>query len=690
MKNKVLIIIITLVYALGCMSVTAFADTAATVPAYTMVSVSGGAVNAGSSSMISVTLLPTTATAASRITGKISSSNPNVTVESYFEQDAYGAMPTFSFMISSPLTAVDGTYELELTTNMYDDAGAYIGSGSYTVPVRVVNNINTGGLTFASYTTDFEIVSPGDEFMLMFTLKNNTGVNLEDVKVSLPGLSEAKFVFDGGFTYKTIDIANGETAAVAFDLIVCDGITSVRETISALAEYSVGDKEYSVTSDVIISCRPKDIEAENSELDLTMIDYTVSSNRIRPDRVFTLTVTLNNSSDKDIEKARLSVLNLDGTKFAVNEGLTYSDFSIAAGETKKISFELIGCDGISSTREVLPVEISYGSVNSVVYCTLSCKPEENAQQDTTEVFAPNIIITEYDFGGEHVVAGTKFPLTITFENTSNEAVIENLKITINGASSSIDGGIAFSAANSANSFFFEKLDLKATDSVTLEMLAKADATPNSYPVDISFSYEYTVNGKRYQASTVRETINIPLQQEDRLVINEPYYPNYVVYVGEPCYVSASLVNMGKSGVYNVTASLRGEGFDMQESSYYIGNIESGREEYYDAEFYPNMAGEINCELVVTYEDANGNQKEKVIPFTVSAQEMYFEEDVMWEEPIYDDGMMAEAPADEGKLPSWIWYAVGGGVGLVVIVVIIIIVSKRKKAKLGVDEDDEDI
>ena len=690
MKNKVLVIIVTLIYALGCMSLTAFADEIGNVPTYTLAPTSGGYIEAGSSSIVSVSLVPVTSTQAARVTGKISSSDPSIVVENYFEQESFGAAPSFSFFVSAPVTAPDGTYELTLTTNMYDQMGTYIGSGSYNVPVRVVNNLNTSGLTFASYSTEFEVVAPGDEFMLVFTLKNNTGVDLEDVKVTLPGLSESKFVFDGGFTYKTVDIANGETTSVAFDLIACDGISSVRETISALAEYSIGGDVYNVSSDIIISCEPREMGSESGELDLTMIDYTVSSNRIRPDRVFTLSVTLKNSSDKDIEKARLSVLNLDGMKFAVNEGLTYSDFSIGAGETKKISFELIGCDGISSTREVLPVEISYGNVNSVVYCTLSCKPEENAQQDTTEVFAPNIIINEYDFGGEFVVAGTKFPLTITFENTSGEAVIENLKITINGASSSIDGGIAFSAANSANSFFFEKIDTKATDSVTLEMLAKADATPNSYPIDISFSYEYTVTGKRYQAPTVRETINIPLQQEDRLVVNEPYYPNYVVFVGESCYVSASLVNMGKSGVYNVTASLRGEGFDMQESSYYIGNIESGREEYYDAEFFPNIAGDINIELVVTYEDANGNQKEKVIPFTVSAQEMYVEDDMMREEPIYDDGMMMEGPVEESSLPSWIWYAVGGGAGLVILIVIIVVVKKKRESSLGVDEDDEDI
>ncbi len=691
MKNKVLIVVITLIYALSCLTFTAFADELGGMDAntFTVASITGNTLYAGSSSVLGVSLRSYAQTNAARVTGTLSSDGSAVEVGGYYQTDSYGVMPNFSFIISSPVSTQSGTYNLTLDIAIYDQTGAYVGSGSYDIPVKVINNINTAGLEFSSYETEYEVVAPGDDFDLVFTLTNNSGVDLEDVKVSLPGLSEYKFVIDGGFTTKTIDIANGESKPVVFELIACDGISSVRETISALAEYTIGGKDYSSSTNIILSCEVGGTKDESGLFDLTMTNYSVSSDRIRPDRVFTLTITLENSSDKDIDKARVEVMNLDGTKFAVNKGLTYADFSIGAGETKKVSFELIGCEGIYSTREVLPVQISYGNVSSTVYCTLSCKPEENAGSDT-EVFAPNIIITGYDFGGEFVTAGSKFPLTISFENTSGEAVIENLKITINGASSSIDGGIAYSASNSANSFFFEKLDVKASSSVTLEMLAKADATPNSYPIDISFSYEYTAGGKRYQASTVRETINIPLQQEDRLVVNEPYYPNYVVYVGEPCYVSASLVNMGKSGVYNVTASIRGEGFDMQESSYYIGNIESGREEYYDTEIYPNMAGDITCELVVTYEDANGNQKEKVIEFVVSCQEMYFEEDLDYNEPIYEDPMMTEGPAQEGSLPSWTWYAVGGGVGLIVLIVIIVIVKKRKKAKLGVDEDDEDI
>ena len=214
---------------------------------------------------------------------------------------------------------------------------------------------------------------------------------------------------------------------------------------------------------------------------------------------------------------------------------------VKTDKTKEFSFDIVGCKGISSIREVIPILIEYGTVSSEASVTIPCTPSETAGGDGESVFAPNIIIESYDFGGEFVTAGDTFPLSVNIKNTSSNAVIENLKVTVNGASNNVDGGIAFSPANSSNSFFFEKIDAKGTENIALDLIAKSDAVPNSYPVEISFVYEYSVGGKRYQASPVTETITIPLQQEDRLTVNQPEYPNYAVGVGEMCYISTSIV-----------------------------------------------------------------------------------------------------------------------------------------------------
>ncbi len=700
MKNKLFVIAVAIVYILGMLAMPVYAEenlpttpSVPTVPEYDYM-VMNNRLEIGETSRVTVSVWSSNGVNANMMPTVVS--NSALVVSSLYITPGLGnGMFDISFDVYAPATA-EGNHNLSMSIYMTDWMGNNIGTQEISIPVVVVNNTDPDGLEFATFTTSVDTVTPGDEFSLTLVMKNNTGINLQNVKVSLPGLDSSKFVINDDFTYQTVSIDDGGQAVVTLHLIACDGITSVRETVTAVAEYKIAGQSHTSDCNIILSCKPS--ESALDSMSLTITGYKSSSDRIRPGRTFTLSVTVQNNSEVDIDRARINVGNLDGRVFAVNSGLTYRDFTIEAGEKKTFEFVLVGCEGISSEREVLPVTISYGNYSDTVNCTLSCKPEGN-QQSEGQVFAPNIIITDYDFGGEFVVAGQKFPLTVTFQNVSADAVIENLKIIIDGGSSS-SGGIAFSASNSANSFFFEKLDTKATDSVTMEMLAKSDATPNSYPIDISFSYEYTVGGRRYQASTINETLNVPLQQEDRLVVNEPSYPGWVVYVGDSCYISTSLVNMGKSGVYNVTASIQGEGFTMNEPSYYIGNIESGREEYYDTEIFPNMAGTINAELVITYEDSNGNAKEKRMPITIQTQEMMIYGPII-DEPIIgeDVGIVEDGYYDEfgnwvpyeqeGSFPDWAWYAIGGGGVLVVIIVIVCIAKAKKKKKMALEAEDED-
>ncbi len=540
-------------------------------------------------------------------------------------------------------------------------------------------------LTMTEYKVSSSSVADGTRFKLTVTLENSGKEKIEKARLSLLGLDGGKFAVNSGLTYVDFDIDSGKSKTFSFDLLGCGGISSVREVISLLIEYG----QVSTEADVTVSCKPAAEKETAGKHDLTMTDYEVSSSAVAEGTRFTLSLTLENSSSKKIDKARLSVLGLDGTKFAVNSGLTYTDFDIEAGEKKTISFSLLGCKGITSVREVIPVLIEYGDVSSEVSATISCAPSAAADGD---VFAPNIIIESYDFGGSFVTAGQTFPLKVVVKNTSSEAVVENLKITVRGGSNNLDGSIAFSPANSSNSFFIEALPLKSSSEIALDLLAKADAAPNSYPVEISFAYEYSAGSKRYQAAPVTETITIPLQQEDRLTVNDPEYPNYAVGVGEMCYISTSLVNKGKSGVYNVSASVEGEGFDISTPVYYIGNINSGSEEYYDVQITPNTEGEINGAIVITYEDANGTAKEQRKPFSFTAvtfnyEEMYGMDMGITDMPV-DEGMGGEMPAKSGG--GFIAALIIGVVVVIAVVVIIIIVVKKKKRKKELEDDDEDI
>ncbi len=664
-----------------------------TVPGFTLSVNKAYVLQAGKTSQISIGLRSFGEGRAATVSAMLSSPTSDIIVEDIGERTNTSSVPLFIFKVSVPESTPAGMYSLSLDVKVFDKKGGIGGTYTYAIPVKVESDVNTSALTIKSYETSKETIEPGDSFDLTLTLENGCGIDLENIEVLLSGLDSTKFVLDAGFSKQTVSIEKGSTGNVTFPLVACSGISSVRESIGVQAVYCVNPMKPDITqtleTSVIISCKPEAEKQELGKYDLTMTDYNVSSSDVAENTKFTLSITLKNTSERKIENARLSILGLDGSRFAIDKGLTYVDFDIEAGKTKDFSFDIVGCKGISSIREVIPVLIEYGTVSSEASVTIPCAPSETAGSGDG-VFAPNIIIENYDFGGEFVTAGDTFNLSVNIKNTASDAVIENLKVTVNGASNNVDGGIAFSPANSSNSFFFEKIGVKGTENIALDLIAKSDAVPNSYPVEIAFVYEYSVGGKRYQASPVTETITIPLQQEDRLTVNEPEYPNYAVGVGEMCYISTSIVNKGKSGVYNVTVSVEGEGFDISERTYYIGNINSGSEEYYDAQITPNMEGDISGEIIITYEDANGTEKEQRASFNFSAVTFDYGMDMGYMDMPMDEfggEMMGEMPQEAGF--NWVPVVIAAVVVIAVVIIIIVVVKKRKK-KRELEEDDEDI
>lgn len=650
-------------------------------------SANAATVKAGTTSTISASLQLINGGSFSKVSAVLTSADGTIVVEDAGAKTSTSSAPSFSYRVSVPEEAAAGTYTLALTATVYSKNGTPVSTESYQLPVRVTSNVVSAGLDIEDYKVSKDVVENGDKFKLTLTLKNSCGIDLKNVTVSLDGLDSTKFVLNGGFSTQSVDIKNGKTAAITFPLVACSGISSVREAVPVMAAYTIGsDNTQTLSTSVIVTCKPKEEKKENGKYDISMTDYSFSSSAVKKGTKFTLDFTLKNTSKTDIKDARVSLLELTGSKFAIDNGLTYANFDLAAGKSKKFSFTLVGCDGISSIREVIPVEISFGEQSQTVYTTVTCVPDESKKEEN-QVFAPAIIIESYDFGGEFVTGGTTFPLSVTVKNTSSSSAIENLKVTVSGGAGNGDNGIAFSPANSSNSFFIERLGTKETTEIALDLLPRADAKPDSYPVILTFEYEYLANGKRAKAEMITETITIPLQQEDRFTINQPEYPESVG-VGELAFISVSFINKGKSGVYNVVADIEGEGFTKSSAAYYVGNVNSGSEEYYDVQITPEMEGTVNAEIVVTYEDANGTEREQRTPITISAISYNYDFG-------YDDGGMVdigmeEIPTEETGGMTWLWFVIGGVVVAVVVVIIIVAVVKKKKKQRELELDDEDI
>ena len=110
--------------------------------------------------------------------------------------------------------------------------------------------------------------------------------------------------------------------------------------------------------------------------------------------------------------------------------------------------------------------------------------------------------------------------------------------------------------------------------------------------------------------------------------------------------------------------------------------------------YGMMPGSFKGEILYTYEDAMGNEKETRVPFEVTfveAPSFEWDQPVMEEFPMdgimYDEfGNPIDMMAEDNGLSQTQLLMIGGGV-VVAVVIAAVIVRKRKQAK-ELEDDDE--
>lgn len=273
---------------------------------------------------------------------------------------------------------------------------------------------------------------------------------------------------------------------------------------------------------------------------------------------------------------------------------------------------------------------------------------------------PNIIVTNFTYGGDSVAAGADFNLDFTFQNMGQVAVT-NMVITV-------DGGESFAIAGGTNTFYVDALwgGYAMTQSVPMQALASAKS--GAQPVTVNFRYEYVDASARSSS------------QSDRFEISDPVVPDQVI-AGQENTVTMEYVNKGKGDIANVEATMEGEGFDATMKTQYVGNVASGTTGTIGYAFTPHASGELKTTLKVTYEDSDGQTKTKEFPLTIPVTDM---------QPMDDSGMAdpnMDQNANQG-LPVLV-YVVIVVIAVVIIVVIVLLVRRRRKQKAKKNDIDED-
>lgn len=344
---------------------------------------------------------------------------------------------------------------------------------------------------------------------------------------------------------------------------------------------------------------------------------------------------------------------------------------IRAGRDTAVTVTVKAPDKIESQMQTIDASLSFyydngtqltggsasGSVNVLSTVTKDTKDEETIASPT-----PIVILSKYNYGGSSVAAGSSTNLSFSFTNTSKTIKIENVMVTVTGGQDLMLNG-------STNTFYFESVAASGSKTVTVPMKAAQLISASAQDVKIDVTYEYVDQNAR-KSGNATLSLSVPLYQPDRFELSEPK-TSYTGYVGEETSLTIDYVNKGKSAISNVEATISGD-IDSPTPYQRVGTIDGGKNGTIAFAVTPQLEGENQVKIVITYEDSNGNTKERVFEATVEA--MAYEP----ADPGTDDPGMID-PEPQSTFP-WKYVIIAGVAALIVLLIVLRIRKKKAKQK----------
>ncbi|MDD3169976.1 MAG: hypothetical protein PHC91_11015, partial [Eubacteriales bacterium] len=516
--------------------------------------------------------------------------------------------------------------------------------GRFTIYDKV-GDPNSGAGTYVAvldithHTNPAEGFDAGQDNMLVLDMINNGSTIIKNAMLTLTmpdGLSMNNASNSLAMGY----ISTGSRKEASFPILVDADAESKGYAITAeITGLSFNNSAVSLKKTFYIPVNGSGTSIKSAEITNISVPEQVSG-----EEEFTLSFDVKNENSAALKNVKISV--------DVPEGLlnktktTFIEAEIPAGSSKNYSVRLFAADGAKEKTYSMKLSLSSNaqaeSADAVIqYASVYVS---GAGGEKT----PQLMVDSYRYGGTFVQAGEEFLLELSLFNTSGSHTISNIKVTVNAE----DGAII--PVNSSSSFYIDKLGKKERIDQALFLSVKQSAEQKTTPLTVKMSYEDSAGNP----FTSEDIISIPVMQETRLEVDDVIAPPEL-YAGMQTGVSVQFYNTGKTTLNNLRITAEGD-FDTPEStSYFVGNMESGKSDSYDFSFIPRKGGTMEGKIIFSYEDASGDVQILERPFTFQ---------VMDEMPAFDEGMMPEnmGKTDGGSKAPWVILGIlvllaGGGV-----------------------------
>ncbi len=560
-------------------------------------------------------------------------------------------------------------YEFDVVFSYTNYSGTqYSETQKMYVKINSTNKEPVIGVFMAETMSDS--IKPGVEDAIRLKVMNSGTVDAKDVVVKIAGFGIENLMLNRDVDTKKISTINaGENEFMYFNVTCApkakSGIYPYALKISYIDEFG---GTYEKNLEVYIHVEGNDTSSANISIENIKVPE-----KIAPNQAFEITCDVVNDGSILLDTAEVSIEYPSDFISVANSKKVFK--KMKPGESQPMTFKIMAKSGTNSDSYSGYITVKYVADGDTADKAQTIQEYVGLIVDGTSGSSkPKLIIENYEYGGEHVLAGEPYTLKLFIKNTSTSNDTRNIKVTLTSEDN------VFTPIDSSSSFFINEIKAGEVYEHNIELKTKIDSSVKIYSLTVKMQYEdgkgnaYDAQENPYEES---EALSIAVAQPVRLETAELIVP-FETYVGQPFYIEQEFYNMGKATMYNMMVKL--EGPQSNEGSYFVGNFEAGRSEYYSAQAFPMEEGAFEGKLVYTFEDALGNVSTQEEPFSynVMAAPDYGQEGDM------NGGMYEEFPMEEPTNSSPIAKIISGIVVVIVIIAAIIFMKKRKKRKLEME------
>ncbi|SCY95187.1 COG1361 S-layer family protein [Alkaliphilus peptidifermentans] len=568
-------------------------------------------------------------------------------------------------------TAAADTYAVKFKFDFVNSQGD-IFSTTETIYVNVTNEKVQPKVMINRMRFSPEKLEAGGSTEMTVHLKNSGSLEAKNIHVSLVGLTNNGITVVNNTNNRYVkELKGGEDTIVFFDLHASARITDGNHPLTLKLKYE--DTKNGTQSDEHIFFIPVGNELGRGP-QIEIINIEAPTDGLDPNDSFLISFDVTNTGETTARNVRVSV---DGKEVLLPKSQNIRVIqSLASNETRSQQFNFYVSSEASKQNHPLLIKVEYDEGTDGETQSIQQYVGINVDRSSSDNTTPKIIIDQYVFKPNIIKAGDNFDLSVSFLNTNATRSIKNIKVFLTAdEETEKDGktGNVFTPVNSSNTFYIDSIQPKSKVKKNLTLYAIPDAKAKTYTITANFEYEDS-DGNKYEAT---ELIGIPVVQPSRLEVSTISLPPEA-FVGDSITIFLEFYNTGKVTLNNLMIKLEGE-FETQSRQYFVGNLESGRSDYYDTYITPINPGLLEGNIIFSYEDSAGDYIEVIKELSINIMEMeQFPEDWMDFPPEFNDEPWFKIILKN----KFVW-------ALVIILIAVggFLIRKRIKKKKGMEADE---